>query len=48
MEDDPKYKLPEEGVLEFDFFELKRLPTEEHVVKEEVVPHLCKARTCQK
>ena len=31
-ETDPALELPEEGVLEFDFYEIKRLPTEEKVV----------------
>ena len=42
-EDDVNYKIPDEGVLEFDFYEVKRLPNETNVVTNDTIPHLAKA-----
>ena len=31
--------------MEFDFIEIKRLPTEEKVIRDDVIPHLAKAQS---
>jgi len=42
-EDDPDYKIPDIGVIQFDFYEVKRLPSEEQIVTNDTIPHLAKA-----